>query len=115
MADGCERPCVYLACLAPGVGDVRARRTILCYHGRMSTQTAQAAALAGQGKGKTRETRAERRSHPIYISVDREFGEAIREVSDLLGISMSEAGNEAFALWLAARRKEFAKGLTPAK
>jgi len=81
----------------------------------MSTQTAQTAVLRGQDIGKTRETRAERRSHPIYISVDREYGEAIREVSDLLGISLSQAGNEAFALWLAARRKELAKGLTPSK
>jgi len=81
----------------------------------MSTQTAQAAVPRGQEKGKTRETRAERRSHPIYISVDKEFGEVIRGVSDLLGISLSEAGNEAFALWLAARRKELAKGLTPSK
>jgi hypothetical protein len=81
----------------------------------MSTQTAAAAVQYRPARAKGGNPKAVKRDHAIYISVTAEYGSAVREVADLLGISMSEAGNEAFALWLAARRKEFAKGLTPSK
>lgn len=61
------------------------------------------------------ERKLTRRSYGVYVSVEPEYGKTIREVADILGLSLSEAGNEAFAMWLVARRKELAARLDPGK